>query len=76
MSNLTAVAYYGGIPPNNNNPEKPLILNNFLQGVKNSGDNAIAHQGMNTLECDVAFIKDLFMSMVKLRHTYNYVAEQ
>lgn len=57
MSNLTAVAYYGGIPPNNNNPEKPLILNNFLQGVKNSGDNAIAHQGMNTLECDVAFIQ-------------------
>ena len=57
MSNLTAVSYFAGIPPNNNNPEKPLILNNFLQGVKASGDTAIAHQGMNTIECDVAFIQ-------------------
>ena len=57
MSNITAVAYFGGIPPNNNNPEKPLILNNFLQGVKVSGDNAIAHTGMNAIPCDVAFIQ-------------------
>jgi hypothetical protein len=57
MSNITAVAYFGGIPPNNNNPEKPLILNNFLQGVKVSGDNAIAHMGMNAIPCDVAFIQ-------------------
>ena len=54
---LTAVAYFGGIPPNNNNPEKPLILNNFLQGVRASGDNAIAHTGMNVIPCDVAFIQ-------------------
>jgi hypothetical protein len=57
MSNITAVAYFGGIPPNNNNPEKPLILNNFLQGVKVSGDNAIAHMGMNAIPCDIAFIQ-------------------
>ena len=58
MSNqLTAVAYFGGIPPNNNNPEKPLILNNFLQGVKNSGDHAIAHTGMNVVPADVALIQ-------------------
>ncbi len=57
MSNLTAVAYYGGIPPTNNNPEKPLILDNFLAGVKLSGDTAIAHQGMNAVPCDVALIQ-------------------
>lgn len=57
MSNLTAVAYFGGIPPRNNNPEKPLILNNFLEGVRTAGDNAVAHQGMNPIPCDVALIQ-------------------
>jgi hypothetical protein len=57
MSNLTAVAYYGGIPPTNNNPEKPLILDNFLAGVRTSGDTAVAHQGMNAVPCDVALIQ-------------------
>ena len=57
MSNLSAVAYFGGIPPKNNNPEKPLILNNFLEGVRASGDNAIAHTGMNAIPCDVALIQ-------------------
>lgn len=57
MSRLTAVAYYGGIPGRNNNPEKPLILDNFLEGVKVSEDNAIAHRGMNAIPCDVALIQ-------------------
>ncbi len=43
MHKFTAVAYYGGIPPKNNNPEKPLILDNFCQGVLASGDTAIQH---------------------------------
>ena len=55
--NFTAVAYFGGIPPNNNNAEKPLILNNFLQGVQATGDHAVAHQGFNTIACDVALIQ-------------------
>ena len=57
MSKLTAVAYYGGIPPNNNNLEKPQILDYFCQGVTVSGDTAIAHSGMNALPCDVALIQ-------------------
>ncbi len=57
MSNLTAVAYYAGIPPNNRNLEKPLILDNFCQGVRASGDTAIQHQGMNAISCDVALIQ-------------------
>ena len=57
MSNLTTVAYYAGIPPNNNNLEKPQILDYFCQGVLASGDNAIAHRGLNALTCDVALIQ-------------------
>lgn len=57
MSKITAVAYYGGIPPGNKNPEKPLILDNFCQGVHTTGDNIIAHRGMEPLSCDVAFIQ-------------------
>jgi len=57
VSNFTAVAYYAGIPPNNNNSEKPLILDNFLTGVRAAGDTAIAHQGMNAIACDVALIQ-------------------
>jgi hypothetical protein len=57
MSKFTAVAYYGGIPPNNSNPEKPQILDYFCQGVAASGDNILAHSGMNALPCDVALIQ-------------------
>ena len=57
MSKLTAVAYYGGIPPYNNNFEKPLILNNFISGVNAAGDSGISHRGMNAIPCDVAFIQ-------------------
>jgi len=57
MSKITAVAYYGGIPPKNNNPEKPAILANFLAGVKAAGDEAIAHRSMDVIPCDVALIQ-------------------
>lgn len=57
MSKFTAVAYYAGIPPNNNNPEKPLILDNFIAGVNAAGDTGIGHRQMTTLDCDVAFIQ-------------------
>ena len=57
MTKFTAVAYYAGIPPNNKNLEKPLILDNFCCGVNASGDNAIAHRGMNAIPCDVALIQ-------------------
>ena len=57
MSNITAVAYYAGIPPNNNNMEKPQILDYFCQGVIASGDTAIAHRNLTTLDCDVALIQ-------------------
>lgn len=57
MKKLKAVAYYGGIPPNNSNIEKPMILDNFIQGVRASDDEAIAHKGMDIIPCDVALIQ-------------------
>ena len=57
MANFTAVAYYAGIPPGNNNPEKPAILDNFIAGVNASGDYGISHRGMNVIPCDVALIQ-------------------
>jgi len=57
MSKLTAVAYYAGIPPNNNNMEKPRILDYFCQGVTAAGDTAIAHRSLNIVACDVALIQ-------------------
>ena len=57
MSRFTAVAYYGGIPPNNNNAEKPAILDNFIAGVNAVGDQGIAHKAMTVVPCDVALIQ-------------------
>lgn len=57
MDKFTAIAYYAGIPARNNNPEKPLILDNFIAGVNASGDNGIAHRGNNIIPCDVALIQ-------------------
>lgn len=57
MSKLTAVAYYAGIPPNNTNKEKPLILDNFCKGVSVVGDISVAHRGTNIVSCDVALIQ-------------------
>jgi hypothetical protein len=57
VSNITTVAYYAGIPPNNKNLEKPQILDYFCQGVASSGDTAVAHRGLNALSCDVALIQ-------------------
>ena len=57
MSKLTAVAYYAGIPPNNSNLEKPLILDYFCQGVVIVGDIAVPHKEMSVLDCDVALIQ-------------------
>jgi len=57
MSKLTAIVYYSGIPPSNNNPEKPLILDNFYQGVIAAGDTAIAQRALSAIPGDVAFIQ-------------------
>lgn len=57
MVKLSAAAYYRGIPLNNSNLEKPLILDYFLEGVSKSGDIAIPNKTMSVVDADVALIQ-------------------
>lgn len=56
MSKLSVIAYTGGIPAKNKNPEKPLILKNFIDGVNAVGDQGMLHEGMH-LPSDVGLIQ-------------------
>lgn len=54
---MKAVAYLSGIPAGNKNPDKPEVLNRFIEGVRAAGDQGILHTGKNIIDCDVAFIQ-------------------
>lgn len=54
---MRVVSFMGGIPPRNNNPDKPAMLRNFAQGVQNAGDIGAIHEGMNYTNCDVAVLQ-------------------
>lgn len=53
----TVVAYLKGIPPKNNNPEKPRSLTNFIQGVNIIGDKGIICDDTKLIQSDVAVIQ-------------------
>jgi len=53
---LTVRSYLSGIPTRNKNPEKPLILTNFIEGVNRCGDNGEAITG-DWAPSDVAVIQ-------------------
>lgn len=57
MRSYTVVGYAAGIPPNNTNIEKPLILSHYCNGVNATGDKGILHHGFNLLDCDLAIIQ-------------------
>lgn len=54
---MKVVSYLSGIPPKNNNLEKPAILQNFIQGVRVKGDQGILHNTMSLVDCDVAVMQ-------------------
>lgn len=54
---MKVVSYHAGIPAKNNSPEKPAILNNFIQGVIASNDTGINHHETNLIDCDVAVLQ-------------------
>ena len=54
---MKLVSYLSGIPPQNNNKEKPLILQYMVNGVNHVGDLGICHTGMNIVDCDVALLQ-------------------
>lgn len=57
MRKFTVAAYYAGIPPNNSNPEKPLILDNYCLGVMMHGDRPIKHLQPTLVMSDVAILQ-------------------
>lgn len=54
---MKVVAYHYGIPPKNQSPEKPAILNNFINGVNKLGDEGVNHHGSSIINCDVALLQ-------------------
>lgn len=54
---MKVVSYLSGIPPKNNNLEKPAILQNFVHGVNVKGDQGILHNSMSLVPCDVAVMQ-------------------
>lgn len=57
MAKINVVAYAAAIPPNNTNLEKPLILQNFCEGVNLKNDTALYHKSNNVLDCDLAILQ-------------------
>ena len=53
----TVVSYLRGIPLNNNNPEKPKSLKNFIQGVIAAGDTGVVSEDTRIIRCDTAVIQ-------------------
>lgn len=54
---ITVASYLRGIPPGNKNPEKPSLLNNFIEGVKKTGDQGIVVNDYIPRDVDVAVIQ-------------------
>jgi len=54
---MKIVSYLNGIPKRNNNQQKPLILHNFVEGVKKNGDEGILHTGWHPIPSDVGVIQ-------------------
>ena len=54
---ITVASYLMGIPPGNSNPEKPAILNNFIEGVNKVGDKGAVVTGWHPMDTDVAVIQ-------------------
>ena len=54
---MKVISYLNVIPPTNTNQEKIDILNKYITGVKQSGDQGILYNGYKLHECDVAVIQ-------------------
>ena len=54
---MNVVSFLGGIPPRNQNPDKPMMLKLFAEGVNKVGDKGIVHEGMTYQNCDVAVLQ-------------------
>lgn len=54
---IAVVAYMKVIPPGNSNPQKPLIIRNFIEGVNRCGDKGLVTSSRSVIDADVAVIQ-------------------
>tara|TARA_B100001013_G_scaffold636_3_gene514 strand:- start:7561 stop:8514 length:954 start_codon:yes stop_codon:yes gene_type:complete len=54
---LRVVAYMRVIPPGNKNPQKPLIIKNFIEGVNRAGDQGLVINSWQIVNADVSVIQ-------------------
>jgi hypothetical protein len=54
---VKVVSYLGGVPSPLKSPHKTEVLKRFAQGVNRHGDQGIAHQSRNLIQCDVGVIQ-------------------
>ena len=50
-------SFLAGIPPGNKNPNKPVMLKNFISGVNACGDQGLIVDKKEYVDCDVAVIQ-------------------
>lgn len=53
----TVVTYLAGIPAKNKNPEKPLILRYFADGVRKFGDAVVEHTQLSYIPSDIGVLQ-------------------
>lgn len=54
---MKVVSYYNVVPTINNNKEKYLLLEKFVNGVNAAGDTGILHKSNSLVNCDVGIIQ-------------------
>ena len=65
---MKVISYLNSVPRINNNPQKTLLLHDFIAGVRVAGDEGILHSGDNLLECDVSVIQGWVYSQITTPH--------
>lgn len=54
---ISVIAYMKVIPPGNKNPQKPMIIRNFIEGVNRCGDKGMVTSSRSVIDADVAVIQ-------------------
>jgi hypothetical protein len=54
---MKVVSYLKTVPSKNNNPQKTMLLEKFVEGVIRAGDKGVIHPGLDTVDCDVGMIQ-------------------
>jgi hypothetical protein len=54
---MKVVSYLKTVPSKNNNPQKTILLEKFVEGVIRAGDKGVIHPGLDVIDSDVGMIQ-------------------